>query len=222
MNTSIKSSEDKTMNSNKRNFLKFSGYTALASTFTLPHTQSVMADEEHHQYTNKNYSAHAQSLVHNNLCIDMLAFYMTTFKDRSGMTLEKLWSTVPRSFSQKDHTFIKSCGIDVFGWGDMRPSYESMMEFIATQNGIVASNPDYFHRIDHKGAFDELRENKKIGVLIANQDSKHFRTLADIDLFYGLGQRVSQLTYNGKNAIGCGAFEDRDTGLTDYGKQVVE
>ena len=49
----------------------------------------------------------------------------------------------------------------------------------------------------------------------------HFRTLPDVDFFYGLGQRVSQLTYTG-NRIGGGSSDARDPGLSPYGAQVVE
>jgi membrane dipeptidase len=46
-------------------------------------------------------------------------------------------------------------------------------------------------------------------------------TLDDVDLFHGLGQRVSQLTYNARNLIGNGSTERRDDGLSDYGLAVV-
>jgi membrane dipeptidase len=44
----------------------------------------------------------------------------------------------------------------------------------------------------------------------------------DVDFFYGLGQRISQLTYNTRNRVGNGCFERRDGGLSDYGVEVVE
>ena len=45
------------------------------------------------------------------------------------------------------------------------------------------------------------------------QVSGHFRTPNDVDLFFGLGQRLSQLTYNFNNKIGSGFLETRDGGL---------
>lgn len=41
-------------------------------------------------------------------------------------------------------------------------------------------------------------------------------------MFYALGQRVSQLTYNARNLIGNGSTERRDEGLSDYGVAIVE
>jgi membrane dipeptidase len=53
------------------------------------------------------------------------------------------------------------------------------------------------------------------------QNSDHFRSAADVVLFHGLGQRISQLTYNGTNLLGCGCGERRDTGLTAFGAEIV-
>jgi membrane dipeptidase len=46
--------------------------------------------------------------------------------------------------------------------------------------------------------------------------------LDDVDHFHGLGQRVSQLTYNARNLIGNGSTERVDGGLSDYGVAVVQ
>jgi membrane dipeptidase len=43
-----------------------------------------------------------------------------------------------------------------------------------------------------------------------------------VDVFYGLGQRESQLTYNFKNLIGSGAFEPSDAGFSEFGTRIVE
>jgi len=43
-----------------------------------------------------------------------------------------------------------------------------------------------------------------------------------VDFFHGLGQRVSQLTYNSRNRIGNGATERTDEGLSDFAVAVVE
>ena len=65
------------------------------------------------------------------------------------------------------------------------------------------------------------RGGARSGILVGFQSSDHFRTAEDVARFHALGQRVSQLTYNARNRIGCGCFEARDTGLTPYGAQIV-
>ena len=77
-------------------------------------------------------------------------------------------------------------------------------------------------RIDSLASFDELKKSEKIGVLLGLQNSKHFRGPDDVDLFFSLGQRVSQLTYNSRNLIGNGSTERRDDGISDFGIAIVQ
>jgi membrane dipeptidase len=53
------------------------------------------------------------------------------------------------------------------------------------------------------------------------QNSNHFDSVGDVASFYRLGQRVSQLTYNGPNRLGSGCMAAHDTGLTPFGAEVV-
>jgi membrane dipeptidase len=45
--------------------------------------------------------------------------------------------------------------------------------------------------------------------------------LANLDLFYALGVRMSQLTYIQKNKLCCSWLQEEDTGLTDLGRRAV-
>jgi membrane dipeptidase len=58
--------------------------------------------------------------------------------------------------------------------------------------------------------------------MLGVQNAEHFRKLEDVDYFYGIGQRVSQLTYNARTLIGNGSTERRDDGLSDFGLAIVE
>ena len=171
---------------------------------------------------NNNYSQRCNGLINGATCIDMLSTFGDEFNKVNGQSLNSIWENIPASFTLKDYQFIKSCGVNVFGWGNLLTSYTDMLKFLAIQNGIIASNPDYFVRIDTREKLKTISQLNKIGMLITNQDSKHFESLDDVDLFYSLGQRVSQITYNDKNNLGCGAFEDSDSGLTKYGKLVIQ
>lgn len=62
----------------------------------------------------------------------------------------------------------------------------------------------------------------KTGVMLTYQDSKHFDTLDDVNLFHSMGQRLSQLTYNYANRIGSGGFDNEDRGLTEFGHAIVK
>jgi membrane dipeptidase len=61
-----------------------------------------------------------------------------------------------------------------------------------------------------------------VGVLLTFQGSDHFRSPTDVDTFFALGQRVSQLTYNYQNRLGSGFLETKDGGLTVFGADIVK
>ena len=210
------------MKHNRRNFIKMAGATSVSA--LLLNSGSLMASNNQSNVSDlaQQYSARAIEVVSQSTNIDMLATFEDWFNQRNDVPLGKVWNTVPNSFTKQDFDFVKSCGIDIFGWGSMKPSFEDMLIFIASQNGIIASNSEYFQRIDSAASFTEMRKRNKIGMLISNQNSSHFRDVDDVNLFHDLGQRVSQLTYNGKNRLGNGAFDDMDSGITEYGKRVVE
>ena len=205
-----------------RNLALAAGGTTLLSPIANAHSQEKELFPASLKEQYKGYSVKAQKLVREATCIDMLASHSGSAMKKDGMILSKYWERIPGSFSKEDHHFVHSAGIDVFGWGLMKPTFESMLQFVAFQNGLVASNPEYFERIDTKEKLKNLRSSGKIGILITNQNSEHFRKVKDVKLFYDMGQRVSQLTYNSKNRLGCGAFEDTDTGITDYGIEIVK
>ena len=53
------------------------------------------------------------------------------------------------------------------------------------------------------------------------QDANHLRAVDDLDAFYAVGQRLTQLTYNAANRLGEGCMAGGDRGLTSFGAAVV-
>jgi membrane dipeptidase len=134
------------------------------------------------------------------------------------------WQADPTRFRQADFDKLKASGISIFhpsvGYteGDV---YQSSLRDISGWNHLIAARPDAFLRIDRSADLGKAKAQGKIGIIIGQQNSMHFRTVDDVDGFYALGQRVSQLTYRG-NRIGGGSCDATDTGLTDFGAQVVD
>ncbi len=164
------------------------------------------------------YSARAVDLIHRSTVIDMLGLLTLDYRKMSG------WHTQPALFQPTDFQRLKNSGITVFypavGYtsGDI---YRETFRDITGWDNFLAAHPHEFLRIDGAADFERAKALGKIGILIGQQNSVHFRTLADVDDFYQLGQRISQLTYTG-NRIGGGSSDARDYGLTQYGAQVVE
>ncbi|MBC8087668.1 MAG: membrane dipeptidase [Phycisphaerae bacterium] len=117
---------------------------------------------------------------------------------------------------------FRDSGVNVLALGSGPGDYEGALRFYAEWNGFIASHGEWFTRIDQGADFRTIKGSGKVGVMITAQNSDHFRTPADVDTFYQLGQRVSQLTYNMQSRIGAGFLENRDGGLSAFGGDMIK
>jgi membrane dipeptidase len=170
-------------------------------------------------YSPVEYSARAIELVRRSTVIDMLSPLTLNF------TKQAQWFTNPASFTTSDLAPFKESGINVLhpaiGMGGP-DAYLETLKFFASWNGFLAHHDESFMRVDSSAALDRAKGSGKIGVILGLQNSEQFRNPADVDFFYGLGQRVSQLTYNARNMIGNGSTERRDDGISDFGAAIIE
>lgn len=163
----------------------------------------------------------AERLIESAPVVEMLGGFMDELHFRDGKLLTHHWFERPASVTEDDYRFIRSSGIDIFAIGELVQDRHDMILRLACWNGFLISNSRYFERIDTTSKLLAAGSSRKVGVLLTFQDSRHIETVADVELFYVLGQRVAQLTYNDSNRLGCGAFVDTDTGLTKYGTEIV-
>lgn len=167
--------------------------------------------------TSAEYSAATLDLVQNSLVIDLLGLLTLDYRKLIG------WQTQPESFRAADLARLKASGVTVFhpgvGFteGDIR---RLTLGDISRWNEFLAAHPGDFLRIDSPADLDRAKSENKIGILLGFQNSEHFRTEEDVDRFYRLGQRISQLTYH-RNRLGGGSTDVHDEGLTDFGSRVL-
>lgn len=70
---------------------------------------------------------------------------------------------------------------------------------------------------------DELRNEGRFAVFFGFQNASPIEDNVDyLDVFYRLGVRFIQLTYNARNFVGSGSGERNDEGLSDFGLLAVE
>lgn len=157
-------------------------------------------------------------LIQTTLVVDMLGLLTLNYRKLID------WQTRPESFQPSDLARLKASGIGVFlpavGFteGDI---YQLSLDDITRWNFFLAAHPQQFLRIDSPADLLRARAEKKIGIMLGFQNSEHFRTEEDVDRFFSMGQRVSQLTYD-RNRLGGGSSDSRDPGLTDFGARIVE
>jgi membrane dipeptidase len=164
------------------------------------------------------YSHRTIELVRDSIVIDMLGLVTLDW------TKLERWQREPGAFHNADFQKIQSSGISVFHPAvdlNTPDPYASMREWMCDWNVFLDSYPKQFLHIRRAEDFHAVKQQGKVGIILGLQNSRHFRTLEDIDSFYALGQRVSQLTYNFENPLGAGCGVAHDRGLTEYGVAAI-
>jgi len=197
---------------NRRSFLKSTGGVALGATMVNRGRHLLFAGRP-------EYSARAIELVERSTVIDMLAPLWIS----PGKTMKMLGN--PDNFTAADYAPYKDSGINVFhiAIGTGGPdAYLETLKFLSGYDSFLARHDAWFARVETPSRLDGIKASGKVGILLGIQNAEHFRKVDDVDYFYGLGQRVSQLTYNARTLIGNGSTERRDEGLSDFGVGIVE
>jgi membrane dipeptidase len=167
------------------------------------------------------YSARAIALLQETPTVDLLNQFL--FADYAQKPPKSdLWLDHPETFRPADAAPYLASGIDAFALGHSAPDYESGLRFYARWNGFLAAHPDLLVRIGSTADIELAHKTRRVGILLTMQDSTHFRTPRDVDEFFALGQRLSQLTYNFNNRIGSGFLERRDGGLSVFGSSIMK
>jgi membrane dipeptidase len=167
------------------------------------------------------YSAHTLRLLGETPVVDLLNQFRFPDYAEKPPRIER-WLHSPDTFTASDAAFYQSSGIQVFALGDSANDYNDGLRFFAEWNGFLAAHPEWLLRITRAADFERARQERKTGVMLTMQNSTHFREPDDVETFFDLGQRISQLTYNFNNRIGSGFLEQRDGGLAVFGLSIMK
>lgn len=167
------------------------------------------------------YSARCVKLIEENLVVDLLNQFRFPDYSETPPRITR-WLSTNGSLSSADAEIYRGSGMTALATGHGANSYEAAVKWFADWNGLLAQYSDWFMRIDDADDFARAHASKKLGVMLTFQNSQHFRRPDDVNVFFGLGQRISQLTYNMNNGIGSGFLEERDGGLSVFGLSIVQ
>ena len=93
--------------------------------------------------------------------------------------------------------------------GEWNSRFEAMSDLIRP-----VMNPEDIHKAKAEG---------RIGIIFGAQNCSPIEDeIRLIELMRQLGLVIMQLTYNNQSLLACGCYEDEDSGLTRFGKQVVK
>ncbi len=102
-------------------------------------------------------------------------------------------------------------------------AFELGVEGVREYDHLIAAENEFWTKATSVADLDQARERRRIAIYYLFQNSTQFgRDLDNVDLFYGLGVRSSQITYNWQNWAGAGCYEHNGSGLTRFGHELVE
>ena len=68
----------------------------------------------------------------------------------------------------------------------------------------------------------QAKQNGKTAIVLGFQNVSAFEDqIGYVRLFKELGVGIVQMAYNTQNLIGSGCYESTDSGLTDFGREIV-
>jgi membrane dipeptidase len=101
-------------------------------------------------------------------------------------------------------------------------AYEEAVQAVLDHDAHIAKHPELFLKATKTGDIDVARNNGQLALFYLFQNSTQFgRDLDNVDLFYKLGVRSAQITYNDQNWAGAGCKELGSNGLTHFGRDLV-
>ncbi|HEY1129732.1 MAG TPA: membrane dipeptidase [Roseateles sp.] len=145
-------------------------------------------------------------------------------EDRSVMAYASSGQTVDaRALADARTAGLSAVNITLGHVAGSAEPFEATVADIAGWDAFIRARPLMLRKVHDVADIDAAQAAGQIGVVYGFQNTEMLgRDAGRVALFANLGVRVIQLTYNGRNAVGCGATVADDAGLSEFGAEVVE
>lgn len=96
------------------------------------------------------------------------------------------------------------------------------LDSIAEWRDLIRTNADIATIVTRVSDIEQADKDGKVGVLLGFQNSNCLQgRIRFVEIFAELGTRVIQLTYNNQNELGGSCYEEHDSGLSRFGREVI-
>ena len=117
---------------------------------------------------------------------------------------------------------ITAVNVTVSGGGADDEALQDTLRHIEYFEREADQHPDLLMRIRTASDLDTAKSTGRLGLILGFQDTTALGSdLSRVNRFHQDGIRVIQLTYNQENRVGFGCLHPKDTGLTEFGRDVV-
>jgi membrane dipeptidase len=135
------------------------------------------------------------------------------------------------------HTAFHYEGISMSGIDVIFENFMDGISIIASKNGLKWDDALYLLGMRYAdiqrqktiyvaSTYDDLlkaKRKKQVAILPSLEAASILENELDrVDILYGFGIRCMGITYNEANSLGSGLIENRDGGLTNFGRRVIE
>jgi membrane dipeptidase len=100
-------------------------------------------------------------------------------------------------------------------------NFEGALDEIIKYRRIIEENSDLLDLVLTAADIEKAKAGGKLGVVFGFQDSGPVERIDQIDLFYALGVRIIQLTYNVQNSAGTGCCDISGGEITYFGRELI-
>ncbi len=101
--------------------------------------------------------------------------------------------------------------------------FRATMQNIAQWKRWFREHADLLLQVHTVADIDRARQESRVGVALGFQNTYALEDRVEfVEVFQALGVRIMQLTYNTQNLVGSGCWESRDSGLSDFGRDVID
>lgn len=111
---------------------------------------------------------------------------------------------------------VANCTCSV--WENFEDTVRNLVEW----NRWFREFPHYIVRAESTSDILSAKTNGRTAVILGMQNTSAFEDrIGYVEILKKLGVGIAQLTYNTQNWVGSGCYESRDSGLSDFGREVV-
>lgn len=162
----------------------------------------------------------AVDAVHSFSSLDDIFKSSTIIDDLSGFDPKP-------SLPDAGFSVVKESGVTIVGptLGDVEPetAFSTTVAELGKISESISQYPDRMMLIRSFSDISKAKQENKVGILANVQNSACIgRDLKNLEMFYSLGLRQIQLTFNWRNWVGDGCTERTQAGLSYYGVDMVK
>jgi microsomal dipeptidase-like Zn-dependent dipeptidase len=126
------------------------------------------------------------------------------------------WS--PERFQEMQDGGLDLLVATVVYWENARET----LALVADWNRRFQAHSDIMTHVKSGAGLREARDQRRMGVVLGAQNCSPIEEdLGLVQVMRDLGLAIMQLTYNNQSLIGAGCYEDNDSGLSRFGREVI-